>query len=109
MTLGRENRAGSVDLSAPSRANGSSHVLEHAVGSAVPSGPGEENMPYFRYRLHWADGSDAGEAEYVERITPAQLVWIAGGQQLRVLDVVETDEGEYSGLLRVEDTTRTSS
>jgi hypothetical protein len=76
-----------------------------AVGSAMPSSPGQESwMPYFKYRLHWADGSDAGEAEYVSRVKPGELVWIAGGKQLRVLDVVETPEPQsrYEGLLRVE-------
>jgi cyanophycinase-like exopeptidase len=58
-------------------------------------------MPYFKYRLHWADGDDAGEAEYVERIKPGELVWLNGGEQVRVLDVVETDERKYVGLLRV--------
>lgn len=68
----------------------------------MPSGPVQEAwMPYFKYRLHWADGSDAGEAEYVERIRPGELVWMAGDQQLRVLSVIDTDEGEYAGLLRV--------
>jgi hypothetical protein len=26
--------------------------------------------------LCWADGSDAGEAEYVERIKPGEMVWL---------------------------------
>jgi hypothetical protein len=31
-----------------------------------PAPDREAWMPYFKYRLHWADGDDAGEAEYVE-------------------------------------------
>ena len=61
-------------------------------------------MPYFRYRVSWADGSDAGEAEYVSHVKPGELVWLTGGQQLRVLDVVDVGEEDspYVGLLRVE-------
>jgi hypothetical protein len=30
--------------------------------NVVPSGPGTEGrIPYFKYRLHWVDGSDLGE------------------------------------------------
>jgi hypothetical protein len=69
----------------------------------MPSGRGsEEHVPYFKYRLHWADGGDASEAEYVEMIKPGEIVWTSGGEKLRVLDVVETDEGKYTGLLMVE-------
>jgi hypothetical protein len=40
----------------------------------MPSGPGKVQMPYWKYRLHWADASDAGQAEYVERIKPGELI-----------------------------------
>jgi hypothetical protein len=49
-------------------------------------------MPYFKYRLHWADGEDAGEAEYVERTKPGELIWLNGGQQVRVESVIETED-----------------
>jgi hypothetical protein len=62
----------------------------------------EEQMPYLRYRLCWADGAEAGEDAYVSRVRPDELIWIAGGQKLRVLDVVEEASVEYAGLLKVE-------
>lgn len=68
----------------------------------MPSGPGKVEMPYFRYRLHWDDGGDAGEAEYVSRVKPGELIWIQSGEKLRVLGVIDIDEGKYEGLLRVE-------
>jgi hypothetical protein len=51
----------------------------------------EEQMPYFRYRLYWPDGAEAGEAEYVERVKPDEIVWTRGGLKLRVLSLVEED------------------
>ena len=57
----------------------------------------------FRYKLHWADGSEAGEAEYAVNIKPGELIWIRGNRQVRVVDVapVEDGESEYVGLLKV--------
>jgi len=28
----------------------------------------------FRYKIHWADGSEAGEASYAINITPGELI-----------------------------------
>jgi len=59
----------------------------------------------FKYKLHWADGSDAGEAEYAVNIKPGELVWLRGGRQVRVLDLIPIepeDDSPYEGLLRVE-------
>lgn len=58
----------------------------------------------FKYRLFWADGGDAGEAEYAVNNKPGEIVWANGTQQLRVLDVVpvEEDDSPYVGLLKVE-------
>lgn len=59
----------------------------------------------FKYRIHWADGSDAGEAEYAVNIKPGEIVWLRDGRKVRVLDLVTIakDEGSrYVGLLRVE-------
>jgi len=62
----------------------------------------------FKYRIHWADGTEAGEAEYAVNIHPGELVWIRDPyRQVRVLDLIETepeDESPYDGLLRVEAT-----
>jgi hypothetical protein len=30
----------------------------------------------FRYKLHWADGSEAGDASYAINIKPGDLIWI---------------------------------
>ena len=42
----------------------------------------------FRYRLFWADGTEAGEAAYAVNIRPGELIHIGNGRRLRVLDVV---------------------
>ena len=57
------------------------------------------------YRLHLADGSEAGEATYAIMIKPGEEIHGNGGQRLRVLDVVpfeEKDESSFVGLLKVE-------
>jgi hypothetical protein len=58
----------------------------------------------YRYRLHWQDGSDAGEAHYAVNIKPGETIWTGDGRKLHVLDVmpVEEDDSPYTGLLRVE-------
>jgi len=59
----------------------------------------------FRYKIHWADGSEAGEAEYAVNIKVGELVWLRGNRQVRVLDLVpleDEDASRYQGLLRVE-------
>jgi hypothetical protein len=76
---------------------------EAALESLVPSGPsGMEKQMYFRYRLYWPDGAEAGEAEYIERVKPDEIVWTRGGLKLRVLSLVEEDGELYTGLLMVE-------
>ena len=42
----------------------------------------------YRYRLHTADGSDAGEARYAVLIEPGETIRTGDGRLLRVLDVV---------------------
>jgi hypothetical protein len=59
----------------------------------------------FKYRLHWADGSDAGQAEYA--VQPGETIIASDPgriRRLRVLDLVPVDDEESSfvGLLRVE-------
>jgi hypothetical protein len=58
----------------------------------------------FRYRLHSPDGDDLGEATYAMMIKPGEEIHGNGGQRLRVLDVVpsEEDESPFVGLLQVE-------
>jgi hypothetical protein len=46
-------------------------------------------------RLHWADGSNAGEAEYAVLIKPGETVGLNGGQKARVVGVVPV-EGQDS-------------
>jgi hypothetical protein len=56
------------------------------------------------YRLHYADGSDAGTATYAVLIGPDETIWTGDGRHLRMLDVVpvEEEDSPYVGLLRVE-------
>ena len=59
----------------------------------------------FRYKLHWADGSEACDASYALNIKAGDLIWISRpNRQLRVLDVlpVEENESPYVALLKVE-------
>ena len=59
----------------------------------------------FRYRLHFEDGSGAGEATYAMMIQPGEEILLGAGQRFRVLDVVpfeEEDESPFVGLLQVE-------
>jgi hypothetical protein len=59
----------------------------------------------FHYRLHSPDGDDLGEATYAMMIQPGEEIHGAGGQRLRVVDVVpfdEEDESPFVELLQVE-------
>jgi hypothetical protein len=59
----------------------------------------------FTYRLHFEDGSDAGEATYAVMVKPGEEILVGNGRRFRVLDVVpfeEEDESPFLGLLRVE-------
>jgi hypothetical protein len=58
----------------------------------------------FRYRLHYEDGSDAGEATYAQNINPGDTIYIGKGDELRVLDVVPIAEEDspFVALLKVE-------
>ena len=55
--------------------------------------------------MHFADGSDAGEATYAVMIKPGEEIHLGAGQRFRVIDVVpfeEEDESPFVGLLQVE-------
>jgi hypothetical protein len=59
----------------------------------------------FTYRLHLADGSDAGEATYSVMIKPGEEILVGNGRRFRVVDVVpfaEEDDPPLVGLLQVE-------
>ena len=58
----------------------------------------------FTYRLHLADGSDAGEATYPQMIRPGEEIIARGARHFRVLAVVPIDDEEspLTGLLQVE-------
>ncbi len=56
-------------------------------------------------RFRGADGSDAGEAVYVQMIRPGDEIHLGAGQRFGVLNVVpfeEEDESLFVGLLQVE-------
>ena len=46
----------------------------------------------FRYRLHWEDGSDAGEAPYAVSVNVGDAIYVGKGDKLKVLDVVPVEE-----------------
>jgi hypothetical protein len=59
----------------------------------------------FRYRLHYEDGSEAGDAAYVDNINPGDELMLGPGKFVRVLGVVPIEDVEgspYVGLLKVE-------
>jgi hypothetical protein len=59
----------------------------------------------YRYKLHFEDGSEAGDAAYALPVSPGEEIIAAGARKFRVLDLVLIDEEEaspYVGLLRVE-------
>jgi hypothetical protein len=61
----------------------------------------------FRYTLHWADGSEAGEVAYSVYVKPGDVILAserARIRRLRVLDLRPVDDwsSPYSGLLMVE-------
>ena len=58
----------------------------------------------YRYRLHYEDGSDAGQAEYAVNIKRDEIIWTGDGRKLHVLDAVpvEDESSPFVGLLMVE-------
>jgi hypothetical protein len=57
----------------------------------------------FRYKLHYEDGSEAGDAAYADSVNPGDELMLGPGRFVRVLDVVPVDEegSPYVGLLRL--------
>ena len=62
-----------------------------------------QNPGYFAYRLFEADGTDIGEADYASTVEPGEAIWTRDGRPVRVLDLVELEEGRspYAGFLLV--------
>lgn len=58
----------------------------------------------FRYKLHYEDGSEAGDAAYADWVNVGETVMLGPGNIVRVLAVVPVDEegSQYVGLLQVE-------
>ena len=55
--------------------------------------------------MHFADGSDAGEATYAVMIKPGEDIFVGNGRRLGVLDVVpfeDQDESPFVAMLKVE-------
>jgi hypothetical protein len=91
--------------------SGSSATAERldrdAIGSQEPSAPTEANRgwPHVRYKLHYEDGSEAGDAAYADYVNPGHELMLGAGRFVRVLDVVPIEDVEgspYVALLKVE-------
>jgi hypothetical protein len=56
--------------------------------------------------VHYADGSEAGDAAYADNVKPGNELMLGPGRFVRVLSLVSVDEGDspYVGLLMVEST-----
>jgi hypothetical protein len=50
----------------------------------------------FRYTMHFEDGSEAGDAAYVDNVTPGDELMLGPGKFVRVLDVVPIENVEGS-------------
>jgi hypothetical protein len=62
-------------------------------------------MSFYRYKLHRADGSDCGEAQYAFLVKPGETILTGDGRKLRVIDVLTFEEehgSPFVGALRVE-------
>jgi hypothetical protein len=59
---------------------------------------------FYQYKLHEADGSDAGEAHYAFLAKPGETIITGAGRKLRVLAVVpvEEEDSPFVGPLMVE-------
>jgi hypothetical protein len=58
----------------------------------------------YTYRVHLADGSDAGTATDAVLVRPGEEIMVGNGRRFRVVDVVpfEEDESQFVRLLQVE-------
>jgi hypothetical protein len=59
----------------------------------------------FRYKMHYQDGSEAGDAAYADNVRPGDELMLGPGKFARVLDAVPVEDVEASpfvGLLKVE-------
>jgi hypothetical protein len=58
----------------------------------------------FRYKMHFSDGSEAGDAAYADNVKPGDELMLGPSRFVRVLSLVpvEEEDSPYVGLLRVE-------
>jgi hypothetical protein len=58
----------------------------------------------FRYKIHYEDGSEAGDAAYADWVNVGETVMLGPGNTVRVLALVQVEEEDspYVGLLQVE-------
>jgi hypothetical protein len=58
----------------------------------------------FRYKLHFEDGTEAGDAAYMDFVNVGEFVWLGPGVKLLVVDAVpvEEEDSPYTALLKVE-------
>jgi hypothetical protein len=59
----------------------------------------------FRYKMHYEDGSEAGDAAYADNVNPGDELMLGPGKFVKVLDVVPVEDvagSPYVALLRVE-------
>ena len=65
---------------------------------------GRSGADVFRYRLQWADGSDAGKSAYDVPIVAGDVILPRYGRftgWLRVVDVAPSDKDTYDGVLTI--------
>ena len=57
----------------------------------------------FRFKMHYEDGSEAGDAAYADNVNPGDELMLGPGKFVRVIDIVpiEEEDSPYVGLLMV--------
>lgn len=59
----------------------------------------------FRFKMHFEDGSEAGDAAYADAVNRGDELMLGPGRFVRVLEIVPIEDVEgspYAGLLKVE-------
>jgi hypothetical protein len=57
----------------------------------------------FRFKMHFEDGSEAGDAAYADVVNPGDELMLGPGRFVKVLELVPVDEegSPYAALLKV--------
>jgi hypothetical protein len=71
------------------------------VGSSSDVRPPQNGGARYTYRLHFADGSDAGEVRYAVLVKVGEEILVGNGRRFRVLGVVPFEKEDGLPLVRL--------